>query len=99
MLNLQFLTETPPVRTGVEHFSGHKSRQEVAWNTSGLDPVAIIRPQGSYLQVPASWDDDPLRTVANWSGGLTLDVDFKYKKPSLCVTEPPETPLDATNRL
>ena len=46
ILNLQFLTETPQVRTGVNTLVGTNQDKK-------SDPVAIIRPQGSYLQFPS----------------------------------------------
>ena len=120
-LNLQFITETPQVRTGVNTLVG--TNQEVAGNASGLDPVSITRLQGSYLQFPSCIFRMYIHVYTspytlgrclrkclrmhtrNGKGAYARICRrgclrwFKVQKSSLFVTEPPQTPRDATNSL
>ena len=79
MLILQFLTETLQVRTGVNTLVDRNQDKKspgthlglTLWLSSGFRVICSF---------PASKrDDNPLRTMANWSGGLTLNVsNLKY---------------------
>ena len=76
MLSLQFLT----VRTGVNTLVGTNQDKKSPGTHLGLTLWLSSALRVPICSFPASWEDNPLRTVANWSGSLTLDVsDLEYK--------------------
>ena len=78
--NVLHNAETPQVRTGVNTLVGTNQDKKSPGTHLGLTLWLSSALRVPICSFPASWDDDPLRTVANWSGGLTLDVsDLKYK--------------------
>ena len=80
MLILQFLTETLQVRTGVNTLADTNQDKKSPGTHLGLTLWLSSALRVPICSFPASKrDDNPLRTMANWSGGLTLNVsDLKY---------------------
>ena len=68
------------LRTGVNTLVGTNQDKKSPGTRLGLTLWLSSALRVPICSFPGSWDDDPLRTVANWSGSLTLDVsDLKYK--------------------
>ena len=101
MLILQFLTETRQVRTGVNTLVGTNQDKESPGTHLGFTLWLSSALKIPICSFPASKrDDNLLRTMASWSGGLTLNVsDLKYKSLPFVWRKPPQTPLDATTSL
>ena len=80
MLILQFLTETLQVRTGVNTLVNTNQDKKSPGTHLGLTLWLSSALRVPICSFPASKrDDSPLRTMANWSGCLTLNVsDSKY---------------------
>ena len=88
------------VRTGMNTLVG--TNQDKKWPGTHLGLNVWL---SSALRVPicsfpaSKRNDNPLRTIANWSGGPTLNVSDLKCNSLPFVTEPPQTQLDATTSL
>ena len=94
MLILQFLTETLQVRKGVNTLVDTNQDKKSPGTHLGLT-LWLSSARVPICSFPASKrDDNPLRTMANWSGGLTLNVsDLKYNSLPFVWQNHPKTHL------
>ena len=92
-LNLQFLTQTPHIRTGVNTLVG-TNQDKVPWNASGLDPPSGFPAAVSQLsEIMILSEEWPIEAEASFSTCLISST----KAFPLCDETTPN-PLDATNK-